>query len=605
MSMTRKEFLKKALAYTGGSALLLGTGGTAYSFFANGEYKKQFPEVPGNKVKLKSNGQSVLILGAGLGGLQAACELADRGFSVTLVEKSSVPGGKLKAWKDTHFAKKYFPGGYNREHGLHGIWGFYKNLREFLGRHNIPITRLPDNESFYYFIDSRGIQNKIQTVTWPVPFDRFEVMGQGMHIPSKGDRTVHAGGRLSALRTAMKLWSFDYTDKEQRLYLDSMSFYDWAIKAGMKEEYIDTYYEGVAEMGYFMSAKECSALAVANFMRLGALPNDSRCDFYKWPPNETFLEPMVRHIESRGGQVIYNTEVTSLEIKDGKVQAVNTNEHIPGGRIRRCRVCGNLINGNERHDHCPFCGAHHENLETLSAAEKKPGRMTADHYVVAMDVPGARKIATSPGLYGQPYFNKITELTQATILCINLLYENSDAWEKRFPKDAFWNAIDFMPTGFKYLGFTTNWSSRSIPWLRKKKVDLIEVQASKVKEFAGMSYKEIAEAVHQELKLIIPDLGEYSEFYINRWDNYSGSRVGDEARRPEIQSPVDNLMFIGDWVYIPHHAVYMERTNVAAKMLTNLLLKKIGRQEGEIEILQSGTPDLGLKLLGVIGSVEV
>jgi len=606
MAFSRKKFLKRAAA---AAAAIPGAGllGGAYSYFANSNYKKEFPEIPGNNVHLPENGRSVLILGGGLSGLQAACELVDRGFKVTLLEKSGTPGGKLKAWRDVHFAKKYFgPDGYPREHGLHGVWGFYKNFREFLGRHKIPLNRLNDEESFYHFVDSQGVQNRFKTMTWPIPFDRVQQMrSPGLYIPSPHDVYQKDDGDFSAGLASLKLWGFDYTDDDQRLYLDSITFYDWAKARGVSDQWIRYYFDAIAEMGFFMTSKECSALAVAEFVRLGVVPRDARVDFFSWPPDESFIHPMIRHIQSRGGKILYNLEVTGLKIEGGKVAGAYTNQNIPPGRVRRCRICGNLIYGNQEFDHCPFCGAHHDRIEELSAMEKVPGFYSADHYIVAMDVPGARKVLMgSPPLTQTAYFDNITGLTNSTILCVNLLYEHSDGWDSRFVPGSYFSSLDFMPTGYKVLGFTTNWSNKQIPQLKKNKVDLIEVQVSKWQQFADKSYAEIAEAVHRELKTIMPALRDYTDFYINRWDTYTGFRPGDEKKRPEIQSPVENLMFIGDWVHIPTLTVFMERTNVSAKMVTNLILEKSGIKEGRIEILKSGTPDWPTDLIGLFTGVD-
>lgn len=38
----------------------------------------------------------ILIVGAGIGGLTAALELSHQGLDVTVVEKNSVPGGKIR-----------------------------------------------------------------------------------------------------------------------------------------------------------------------------------------------------------------------------------------------------------------------------------------------------------------------------------------------------------------------------------------------------------------------------------------------------------------------------------------------------------------------------
>src|SRR5205085_11137096 len=41
----------------------------------------------------------VVIVGAGLGGLSAACHLAGRGHDVEVIEKADVPGGRAGLWE--------------------------------------------------------------------------------------------------------------------------------------------------------------------------------------------------------------------------------------------------------------------------------------------------------------------------------------------------------------------------------------------------------------------------------------------------------------------------------------------------------------------------
>lgn len=603
MSFSRKEFLKKSILF--GSTGIAGglTSGLTWSFFANREYKKDFPYVKENHVKLAKNGKSVLILGGGLAGLQAGCELSDKGFKVTVLEKTSLPGGKLKAWKDHFFAKKYFKDApFTREHGLHGIWGFYKNLREFLGRHEIQINKFNENESFYYFISKQGVQNKIIVPTWPIPFDKMEMFKSSLYIPSVDDVNIPATKFFNFMLISLKLWSFDYLNPLQRNYLDSMTFYDWAKLNGINDQHITHFYDGLADMGFFMSTKECSALAIANFMKLGAIPSDSRVDYYKWPPDESFLSKMVLHIEKNGGEVIFNSEVTDIKFHDNKITEVETNQNFPKGKVKRCKICGNLM-GEGHLGECPFCGAHESMIEVITKDTYKEKSYTADHIICAMDIPGAKKIISKIS-NDDPYFQKIKLLSVANIYCVNLLYENTESWEKRFPDGNFWSTNDFMPTGFKVLGFTTNWASKQIPDLKKNKAHLIEVQVSHLSSIRELNSKEIADLVHSELKLILPDLPEFSEFYINKWDNYTASRPGDEGNRPTITSPISNLYFIGDWVFIPHHCVFMEKTNVSAKMVTNILLEKENIECPKITILKSGTPDWSIDLLSVLISVN-
>jgi len=84
---------------------------------------------------------------------------------------------------------------------------------------------------------------------------------------------------------------------------------------------------------------------------------------------------------------------------------------------------------------------------------------------------------------------------------------------------------------------------------------------------------------------------------------YSPRRVGQEALRPPSQSPYDNLLLIGDWVRTDHLSVYMEKTNVAAKMATNLIIDKAGLKKGKISILKSGTPSAIIEACRTLFSV--
>ena len=106
--------------------------------------------------------------------MHAACELLDRGFEVTIIEKSNMLGGKLKSWRDPGFGipPTNDPDwkGYPRDHGAHAVWGFYNNLREFMGRHGYKLWPSPRNSSMYNFVDKDGSQAVFGSPpTWPGP----------------------------------------------------------------------------------------------------------------------------------------------------------------------------------------------------------------------------------------------------------------------------------------------------------------------------------------------------------------------------------------------------------------------------------------------------
>lgn len=78
--------------------------------------------------------QTAVVIGAGIAGLTAAHALADAGARVELLEAGEVPGGRLRCSEQhtVHHAGRSDT--FGMEHGVHGIWSRYLNLRALLTR---------------------------------------------------------------------------------------------------------------------------------------------------------------------------------------------------------------------------------------------------------------------------------------------------------------------------------------------------------------------------------------------------------------------------------------------------------------------------------------
>lgn len=71
-------------------------------------------------------GDRVAVLGAGVAGMTAAHELAERGFEVHVYERRKIPGGKARSFNG--------PDGIPAEHGFRFFPGFYKHLHHTMRR---------------------------------------------------------------------------------------------------------------------------------------------------------------------------------------------------------------------------------------------------------------------------------------------------------------------------------------------------------------------------------------------------------------------------------------------------------------------------------------
>lgn len=617
--LSRRGFIKGAAVVTGAG---LGAAALAVPLSRHPDLDAEYPEVAENKIELPPHGKSVLIIGGGLAGLQAGVELSSRGFKVTILERSGTPGGKLKSWRDRHFGPADDPAkqdpsfpGYIREHGVHAVWGFYNNLREFIGRHGWRLADMPSEASIYNFLDKDGTESHLRNCNWPKPYDKLQLLMNAREV-----KHLPESERNDFVRLAVRLMSFDYADPKQRAYMDSMSFLDYARKLDVSDVLIHKICDSLLEMAYFDNVDKVSALTLANIFQLVAgAAADMKVNLYMNPVGETFLQPMVDHIRSRGGEVLYNTDVSDIEREGSRITRVKAAPvpHTPP-KVRRCSVCGNLIfDGMEVGHECPFCGAHADMIRDTTEAERTARSWQADYYISALDIPGAQRLISSnlQTLGDVPYFRNILALHAKSVFVTNLWFDGKGHWERKI-KDADGRpAVCFFATGFQHLGITVNRSLR-VPFPDRKQmawsteypdrnVTVIETQIAKTELVANKSTDEIAALCYQELKAVIPDLPPPRSAYVNRWHSYTGYHVGDEQRRPPVQSPIDNLLFIGDLAFVPHPAVFMEKTNVTAKWATNLLLEKAGIKEGCIKILMSGTPSAFTDLVQATTAVQV
>ncbi|NTU81580.1 MAG: FAD-dependent oxidoreductase, partial [Chloroflexales bacterium] len=76
----------------------------------------------------------VIVIGGGLAGLTAALALAERGARPLLLEAAPRLGGRIAGASPVTLAHAGQSWTFPAEHGIHGIWGQYRNLRALLAR---------------------------------------------------------------------------------------------------------------------------------------------------------------------------------------------------------------------------------------------------------------------------------------------------------------------------------------------------------------------------------------------------------------------------------------------------------------------------------------
>jgi len=117
-----------------------------------------------------------IIIGGGVAGLTSALHLTERGLKSLILEADERTGGRLSG-KDDIIIKDHR---FSNEHGVHGIWSSYVNLKHMLNRHEILPQLIPaQEEQWIYrtgnFIRRAPIGSVIRNSKLPAPLHYIQL----------------------------------------------------------------------------------------------------------------------------------------------------------------------------------------------------------------------------------------------------------------------------------------------------------------------------------------------------------------------------------------------------------------------------------------------
>lgn len=569
--------------FLGRGAALAAAGGLAAGCRSDDDpLLAEYPDLPENRAALPPNGRHVVIIGAGLSGLMAACELLDRGFRVTILEKNATPGGRLRAWRDREFGtprpEADWPG-YPIEHGTHIILGFYNNFREFLGRHGLRVR-------------DRSINDPLPAISFAYPDGTIDDRHESrLPAPLHGHALLRGLTALSAeedaqigIRQALKVAAFNATDPAEVAYLDGISLADWARAVGFPEASIGALFDPVMDMANFHLSEQTSALYLHRFVgaMMGHWRDLYRVHFFQDSTQETIIEPLQRYIEARGGVIRFNAEVDEIVVADGRVSRVRAKPPEPWAFV--CPICGEVHEFEP--ERCRRCGWAGGGFRPQAAG---PVEVDADWALLAVDIPGAQRLFRAPPFADEPFFAPVQKLPTSSIAVLYLWYPRL-AGKGRW-HDHFGERECLMTSGFATLGTTLNLTLLKAPSYGESGADVIETQIARIDAIEGLGEAEIAARVDADLRALIPDLPPFADHRLMRWDNFSTMTVGAEANRPDMFTPIDNFLILGDFNRLEHNCILMEKVTVNVRRAVNHMLDREGIAGGRLTILPSETPN--------------
>ena len=236
-------------------------------------------------------GKSVVVIGAGWGGLSTAHALRrhDPSLQVTVVDAAPRAGGLVG---DGYLT----PGGRRAEAGIHGFWNNYFNIFKLLDE-----LELPEDPLTGYAEQGQWSPGGLEAV-WPVYRRQPQLpTGLGQALFTKF-LNLSPLDRLTAAPLILAFSEFDDSDEAWRRF-DKLSFRDLCVKLGVSKRMYDEAFEPMILTGLFAPGEQCSAAAALGMAYFFVL-KDQRAFDVRWCRGnigEKIFQPWVKAMEARGG----------------------------------------------------------------------------------------------------------------------------------------------------------------------------------------------------------------------------------------------------------------------------------------------------------------
>jgi isorenieratene synthase len=590
--------------------------------------------------------KTVVVVGAGLAGLACAYELSQRGFAVTLLEKSPNLGGKIASWKINVGEEEFM-----MEHGFHGFFPQYYNLNSLVKE-----LEIADNfKSLEYYSLVFRTKDKYDPEVFRPSHSAFpwNIVDLAIASPNRLRWGINLT-KPAHWQVFRAIAGFQIPKSFNRL--DSISVADWAQK---------DFPQGLYDLYFLPFAK--SSLNAPDVLSTGELLQFFHFYFFGNPEGLAFngtkddmgtslVQPIANAIANNGGKIITEATVSEIQCKDGKIDAISyqqgdTHTNVPfwmernpvikdekleyygaGDRVfaskpgsdeaislscthQGCTVArqedgqflcpchgalyderGKVVRGPAKRDLPRFniVNRQEESVQLVAVAPNlRPIglKIQADYYVIATDVPGAKHLCEL--MAGEV---DATVKQQLETLAVADPFAVGRFW---FDRDFEWEHSNFTSlSGYQLTDSITLYhriQEQFIDWAKRTGGSVVELHAYCYKEKEFPTQEALLTTFEQELYEIVPELASANVLHrelVNQ-KNFSGYPPNSYRDRPETESNISNLIFAGDWVKMPFPCGLMERAVSSGLLAANAILHREGLQQ---RTLLSVTPEGLLKI---------
>jgi len=256
--------------------------------------------------------KSVVVVGGGLAGLACAYELSQRGFAVTLLERSPQLGGKIASWQIEAAGETFM-----MEHGFHGFFPQYYNLKSIVAELEIQDNFRSLNS---YAVLYRG--EKYQPEVFRPSHSAFpwNIVDLAIASPNRLKWGINLT-KWEHWQVFRAITGFQTQKTFQRL--DNLSVAEWVEQ---------NFPHGLYDLYFLPFAK--SSLNAPDLMSVGELMQFFHFYFFGNPEGLAFngtrhdmgtslVQPIAQAIAHNGGKIITDANVTAIHAQNGKISSLS------------------------------------------------------------------------------------------------------------------------------------------------------------------------------------------------------------------------------------------------------------------------------------------
>lgn len=512
--------------------------------------------------------EQVIVIGGGVAGLTCAVHLAERGLRPLLIEADPVwMGGRLRDEPEVALEHRgrtwFFPG----EHGVHGIWSPYVNLKAMLARLDIAPAYVSAQDETWIFgqgkrIRKANIGRAIRSSWWPAPFHYMSLLARPRFLAMINLRDIASMFRvLGGLFSAMAL---DPLAEQKAIAHLSLADFTKGWSPTLR-----ALFAGLARNALAAHPEDVPAAGFITFLRFYTLMRRDAWAFDYLPAGggSAISEPLAEQARQLGTEIWPGAQVVKLapmpdELgwwvtveEDGSRQTLEARQVVLAVSSPAAQK---LIEGNA----WELRGARKNSVSSEQLPVTSPQSPVPSLSVSQSPFPHSSVLSTQYSALSTLHFP------------IGVPTAIIRAWFDRQPEGVSEGGIfsgDFIMDNFFWLDRLQEsfWE-----WAQATGGSAIEVHIYGPPEILAQPDTLLLARVLRDLNRAFPELrGHNLKIKLQRNEaTHTLFSVGEPGRHLETVTPWSGLFACGDWVYHSAPAMYLERAVVTGIAAANAIL---------------------------------